>query len=509
MAYIITFDMGTTSLKACLFDEKLNIIESTGKEYQLSTPANNIVELDANVYWDVVKQSVSELLSNSAIDSSEVVSITCTTQGETLIPIDKDGNVLSPAIVWIDARAERQSDFFIEKIGHDEFFKATGIPEIGPANHVCKLKWYMDEMPEVYEKTDKFLLLEDYLIFKLTGERVTNIPLIATTGYFDINRDKLYNDVFDVSGLDKEKIPPVLKSGTIVGNITEWAAKELGLTQNAVVTTAGIDQTCTAIGAGNIREGVVSEVTGTCLVVAATTDKPVYDMEKKMTYLRHYDDKFLILPYSTTAGIIFKWFKDTFCGEESKLAETEAKSVYDMLTDMAKTVPAGSEGLLLMPHFAGKLSPDTNVDATGVFSGVTLGSTKAHFVRSILEGVAFMLRENLEFIESFGIEIDQVRSVGGGSKSDFWSQIKADVTGKKIIKMKHSEAASLGAAILGAVSCGYFASVEEACEKLIDVGKSYQPDEENVKKYDKFYSVFMSLYENMLPVYKKSKQAQS
>ncbi len=506
MAYLITFDMGTTSLKACLFDEGLNIVESTGKEYQLSTPANDIVELDADIYWDVVKQSISELLENSGIDAGQVISVTCTTQGETLIPIDEEGNVLAPAIVWIDARAQSQSDFFIDKIGHDDFFKTTGIPEIGPANPVCKLKWYKDEMPDVYEKTDKFLLLEDYLIFKLTGERVTNIPLIATTGYYDINDNKLYDAVFVAAQLDKNKIPKVLASGTQVGSLSETAAKELGLTTKAVVTTAGIDQTCTAIGAGNIREGVVSEVTGTCLVVAATTNKPVYDMDKKMTYLKHYDDKFLILPYCTTAGIIFKWFKDTFCGEETKEAEKNGISVYDMLTQMAQGVSAGSDGLLLMPHFAGKLSPGTNVDATGVFSGVTLGSTKAHFVRSILEGVAFMLRENIEFIESFGINISEIRSVGGGSKSDFWSQIKADVTGKKIIKMKHSEAASLGAAILGAVSCGFFESVDSACEKLIDVSGSFVPDGQTAAEYDKYYDIFLTLYENMLPVYEKSRQ---
>lgn len=506
MAYLLTFDMGTTSLKACLFDDKLNIIADTSKEYQLSTPAKDIVELDAEVYWDVVKESVAELLKHSNIDAGEVVSITCTTQGETLIPIDKDGNVLSPAIVWIDARAQEQSDFFIERIGHDEFFKTTGIPEIGPANPICKLKWYKDEKPDVYKNTDKFLLLEDFLIFKLTGQRVTNLPLIATTGYLNINTNELYDDVFEAAKLDKNKIPKILRSGTQVSSITEQAANELGISSKAVVTTAGIDQVCTAIGAGNINEGVVSEVTGTCLVVAATTEKPVYDMDKKMTYLKHYDDKFLILPYCTTAGIIFKWFKDTFCGEETAAAKQEGKSVYDVLTDMAITVPVGCEGMVLMPHFAGKLSPDTNAHATGVFSGVTLGSTKGHFVRAILEGVAFMLRENMEFIESFGIGIDQIRSVGGGANSDFWNQIKADVTGKQIIKMKHGEAASLGAAILGAVSCGFYDSVEEACEKLIDVNKSYQPNTDTQQQYDKHYDVFMTLYGSMLPVYEKSKQ---
>jgi len=501
--------MGTTSLKASLFDEKLNIVADTGNEYQLSTPAKDIVELDAAVYWDVVKQAVSELLVESEIDASEVVSITCTTQGETLIPIDFGGNVLSAAIVWIDARAQDESDFFIERIGHDDFFKTTGIPEIGPANPICKLKWYKDKMPDVYADTDKFLLLEDYLIYKLTGQKVTNLPLIATTGYLNINTDELYDEVFEIAGLDKNKIPRILKSGTQAGSITAQAADELGLSQNAVVTTVGIDQVCTAIGAGNIKEGVVSEVTGTCLVVAATTDKPVYDMDKKMTYLKHYDDRFLILPYCTTAGIIFKWFKDTFCDMEAALAKEQGISVYDILTDMAQLVPAGSDGLTLMPHFAGKLSPDTNIDATGVFSGVTLGSTKAHFVRAILEGVAFMLRENIEFIESFGIAIDQIRSVGGGANSDFWNQIKADVSGKQIIKMKHGEAASLGAAILGAVSCNFYDSVEQACEQLIDVNKSYSPNSANQTKYDKYYSVFMSLYNNMLPVYEAAKLAES
>lgn len=509
MAYLLTFDMGTTSLKACLFDTNLNIVASAGKEYQLSTSPGNIVELDAAVYWDVVKRAVGELLKLSKIDAAEVVSITCTTQGETLIPIDKDGNVLSAAMVWIDARAQDEADFFTRRIGHDDFFKTTGIPEIGPANPICKLKWYKDNMPDVYANTDKFMLLEDFLIYKLTGQIVTNLPLIATTGYLNINTNALYDEILQIADLDKNKIPRIFKSGTQVGSLTKWAADELGLTTKAIVTTAGIDQMCTAIGCGNIKKGVVSEVTGTCLVVAATTDKPVYDMDKKMTYLKHYDERFLILPYCATAGIIFKWFKDTFCEQESALAKAQGASVYDILTDMAQQVAAGSEGLVLMPHFAGKLSPDTNADATGVFSGVTLNTTKAHFVRAILEGVAYMLRENIEFIESFGIDIEQIRSVGGGANSDFWNQIKADVTGKRIIKMKHGEAASLGAAILGAVSCGFYDSVEQACEQLIDTNKSFSPNSENAVIYDKYYEVFTSLYENMRPVYAQSKLSHS
>ncbi len=505
MDYLLTLDMGTTSLKSCLFDQKLNVVADITKEYKLSTPVKNIVEMDAESYWCIVIEAVQKLVTKSKVKTKNIISITCTTQGETLIPIGKDGNPLGPAIVWIDARAEEEATFFAEKIGHDLFYQRTGIPKIGPENPICKLKWYKDKMPDLYSNTYKFLLLEDFLVFKLTGNCLTNSSLIGTTGYFDINQNLLFDEVFDIINLDRNKIPEVKSSGEIIGNISASAAWELGLSQNTVVVSGAIDQVCTAIGSGNIKPGIISEVTGTCLVIAATTNKPIYDLKKRITYLKHYNNQYLILPYCTTAGIVLKWFKDNFCDKETLKQNRDEVLTYDQLTGLAAAIPAGSDGVVLLPHFAGKMSPIVNTDATGVLYGIGLQTTKGHIVRAILEAVAYMLRENLEFIESTGLQISQIRSVGGGSKSELWNQIKADVCKKDILTFCHSEAASLGAAVLGAKACGYYDNVTDGCNQIVMIKAHFRPRMENSIVYDKTYEIYSSLYENVESIFAQSK----
>jgi len=501
MNYLITLDLGTTSVKTTLYDCRLSSIESNTEEYSLLTPGPDVVELEPRIYWAACVNGIQKVLKRSGIDAAAVISISISTQGETFIPVDPDGTPLSNAIVWLDARANEEAAWLKERIGDEEYFRVTGLPEFGSANPISKLLWVKNNKPDIYEKTYKFLLLEDFIIYKLSGVFVTEPTNMSSSGYFNTRDNIVWTEGLEKAGLDPEKIPSVIDSGAIVGNILEEAAAETGLSPGTVIIAGANDQICSAVGTGNIAPSTISETTGTALVVVCTTDKMPDTNEYNVTVSRHCNGTFIILAYSATSGIIYKWFKDVFCEDDVLLSEKEGLDIYDHLNTMAEKVPRGSDGLLLLPYFAGKLSPDLNEDACGTFYGVGLRHTKGHFIRAIMEGIACMLRENLEIAHKLCGESNKVISTGGGSKSPLWNQIKADMINKELC-IATGDGSSLGAAIIGAVSNGWFGSIDEACKSVVKISGSYQPDSEGVLEYQKLYDKYLLLYDSLMPVFR-------
>jgi xylulokinase len=502
MGYIMTFDVGTTSVKTCLFTEDIKLIAFSSEEYELLTPKKDVVELDPEIYWNTLKKGIREVLDTSGINTEEILVMTLTTQGETLIPVGKDGAPLYNALVWLDARAVEESAIITGLIASDTFYRHTGLPEAGPACPVCKVLWFKRNQPELFEKIFKFLLLEDYLLFKLTGKFISEQSLMSSSGYFDINSGILWQELLDSLDINCELFPEVLPCGEIIGNISKNAALELGLSTLTIVSTGAMDQISSAIGAGNIYPGIVTETTGTAMVIGATTIEANYSNISKVIIYKHYNKNFLLLPYCPTAGIVLKWFKDEFCGSEMNECKANGKSIYQMLDELASVVKPGANGLIFLPHLAGALSPEVNPYAKGVFFGISLETKKAHFVRAILESIGYMLKENIEMLESLGIEVKEIYSLGGGSDSKLWNSIKADITGKHILVLEQQESTSFGAAILGAVSIGLYNSVEEACKLQARSKNVYIPDQTNIGIYNKTYTTYIEVYNNLKELFK-------
>lgn len=495
--YLMTFDIGTTSIKTCLFSDVFERLALHIQEYELLTPGTNLVELEPEKYWDLVKAGCAYIIDQLKIDPYEITAITITTQGETLIPVDVDGNTLHNAIIWLDARAVDEVDYINRLISKDEFYKSTGIPEISPATPISKILWFMRNKPDAYSKTFKFLLLEDFIIYKLTGKFVTEYSLMSSTGYFDIKQSSLQVDWLEKLGIREDLFPRMLPSGKAVGQITGKAAVETGLSTSILVITGAMDQVCSAIGLGNAEPGIVTETTGTALVTASTVAKWDIENTAGVSVLRHFDHRFLLLPYCSTAGILLKWFKDSFLSEEVRECEENGLSIYAKMDDLAYAVAPGCNKLLLFPHFAGSLGKVNDPKAKGVFFGVGLDTKKEHFVRAILESIGFMLRENLELLENAGVVIREVRSAGGGSKSKLWNNIKADIIDKVIAVTEEEESTSLGAAILGAWGAGLYRDVYEICSRFVKIKKKYLPDANNREIYNEAYTKYSQLYDRL------------
>ena len=461
-------DIGTTSVKTAAFDESLALKFSSTADYTLDAHGD-IVEFDAESYWTIVKGEIEKARAQLNIDALAV-----DTQCETLILTDKEGNPLCPAIVWLDNRATEEAEIIEAHFGHKRVYEVTGQPEITATWPACKLLWVKRNRPEIWEKAERVFLLEDWILFKLTGKFISEKTLQSSTIYFDIHKGEWWSEMLDFVGIRPEMLPELYSS-----------AKEVGEYEGIKVVTGAIDQIAGAIGAGVVKQGIVSVMTGTTMVIFLPSDTvPEYDEKSIVPCHYNYDDKYCLLSWTPTAGMALKWFRNALC-ESFSFAE---------LDEMAEKVSSGSDGLTFLPYLCGSTMPKYNPDARGSFTGLTAEHTRGHFVRSVMESVACMLKANLDYL---GLDIDEIRAMGGGANSPLWCQMKADMTGKRLVTLKNKETACLGSAILAGVGIGAFESVEAAA-KAIELDKVF---ESRGVDYSECYERYLA-YDNILNVRK-------
>jgi xylulokinase len=485
MHHILAIDVGTTSLKGVLFDSHGRQLASCLQEYDLVKPAPDVVELDCEVYWDSACKVIRVILRESGIDPRQITSVGITSQGETLTVLDKDGRPLRRSIVWLDNRSRQEAEEIGRRFSIDEAYKITGQQEIIAAWTATRILWIRKHQPEIFQKAYKYLLVEDYLIYKLTGKYFTDRGLNPSTLYYDLTRGDWWPEMLQFLGITRQQLPELLNSGEVAGPVLAQAAIETGLCVNTMITTGPIDQIAGAVGAGNIEPGVLTETTGASLALCASVDRPIYDQKKRVGLYAHaMRGQFALLPWVPTAGMILRWFRDELSGERD----------YTSLCKEAQEISPGADGLTLLPHLNGAGCPFSNPKAKGVFWGMTLGHRRAHFVRAIMEAVAFMLRSNVELLEDLGVTIKEIRSLGGAAKSDLWLQIKADVCRKDLIVMQCQEAACLGVAMLSAVGSGLYGNLAEARNGMVQIGRNIRFNPQRADIYEEIYIRHLNLH---------------
>ncbi len=430
-------DIGTTSVKTAVFNEALEQKISLTADYTLDAHGDT-VEFDGEKYWEIVKGELEKIKAELSLDALAV-----DTQCETLILTDENGTPVRPAIVWLDNRAVEEAKIIEEHFGHQRVYEITGQPEITATWPACKLLWVKRNEPEVFAKTKKVFLLEDWILYKMTGKFISEKTLQSSTIYFDIHKACWWDEMLDFIGVSRDMLPALYSS-----------AVEGGENEGARVVTGAVDQIAGAIGAGVVKQGTVSVMTGTTMVIFLPSETvPAYDAKSIVPCHYNYDDKYCLLSWTPTAGMALKWFKNALC-ESFSFRELDA---------LAESVSAGSDGLTFLPYLCGSTMPKYNPAARGSFTGLTTEHTRAHFVRAVMESVACMLKSNLDYL---GLSVDEIRAMGGGANSPLWCQMKADMTNKRLVTLKNKETACLGSAILAAVGIGAFESVEAAAQKI-------------------------------------------
>ncbi len=498
MEYLIGLDVGTTAVKAGLFGTDGSEAGCASREYDLLTPGPDLVELPVATYWDSCVQAVREAVKRSGIAATAIRGMAISSQGETLIPIAADGTALRNAIVWLDNRSARQAQALSQVFERSELYRTTGQTEMVPTWPATKILWLRENEPEVFSAAAKYLLLEDWLLHLMTGKFVEEHSLASSTTYFDIVRLRWWEPMLEAVGLSEARLPELLPPGTPVGKLTSDAAEALGLATDVVVSTGALDQLAGAVGAGNARPGDATETTGAALAICATVERPTYDPLRNMPCHCHaVPGLYAMLPWCQTAGMALRWFRDVFGGEEVDRASREGTDPYDLLCALAESVPAGSDGLIMLPHLAGAFCPEMLPQARGVYFGFTLGHRKGHFVRATMESVAFMLRRNLDSLDRMGTSVGEIRSLGGASRSNLWNQIKADVCGRRVTTLVNTEAACLGAAILAGAGAGVYTDIREASQEHARPLRRYDPSVEMncalSRNYEKYCELFDAL----------------
>jgi len=503
MSILLGIDVGTTSVKACLFDLRGNCLGRSSSDYSLLTPAIDYVEIDAEVYWRSVCIAVQKSLQEAGLLGNDVKAIAVSSQGETIIPVDRNGNPLHNAIVWLDNRARKEAIRLKEQLG-EEVYARTGIPEVNPTWSACKIAWLKEHQPHIFHAAHKFLLVQDFIIYRLTNEFVTDGSVACTTLIYDICEHSWWSKTLDAIGLETDQLPRIASPGTIAAGLTVDAAQILKLKEGIPIILGGMDQASGAIGAGNLSSDVVSETTGGALTIQVTVPHPHIDPYGRIpVYVHSVPHCYLLVPVCDTGGMVLKWFRDNFGHSELEQAAREGKDAYDLLTEQAYKVPPGSDGLLMLPHLTGAFSPEYDIHARGTFFGFTLYHRRSHFVRAVLESVAYMLRRNLELIAGAGIEMHEIRSTGGGAHSRLWRQIKADVCRLPVLSLKQSDTALLGDAMLAAVAIGLFPSLVEANRNMVSIDERLDPIPEHVNIYERTYQNYCQLYETLAPLFQK------
>jgi xylulokinase len=500
--FLLAIDAGTTAVKAALFDPNGKMLAATSQEYTLASPAPDYVEMDPEAYWTLCGTAIRRVLQQARVPAHEVSALGISSQGETLLALDQNGIPLRPAIVWLDNRAHQEAGMLREEFGSSSIFETSGQPDALPTWPACKILWLRRREPSTFRRAKRYCLLEDYLIYRLTGRYVGEFSLFSSSLLLDVRRKIWWQGMLDFLEISAEMLPRLMESGQAIGTVSGEAAEDIGLTTATQVVTGALDQAAGMLGASNVKPGIVTETTGTALAVCTTVERPILGVEEQIPCHCHaLHDKYYLLLCGQTAGIVLKWFRDQFCQAELKIAQAAGRDAYDVMTAEAKDLPPGADGLIMLPHLAGAACPEFDLSARGVFFGMTLHHTRAHFVRAIMESVAFMLRRNLDSLEHLGLQVEEIRSLGGGAKSPLWNQIKADVLQKPVLTMTCPEAALLGAAILAGVGIGLFGSVEQACEQMASVQRRVDPNPCQGQVYDRLYRLYIDLYGAVRPLF--------
>jgi xylulokinase len=498
MGLLLGVDAGTTSLKVGLFDDTGAERAVAVEEYSLQTPEPSRAEMDPHLYWSSLVGAVRRALVQARARPADVEAMAVSSQGETVIPVSASGVALGPAIVWLDNRAVAEARELAAQLDAGAVYAATGVPTMVPTWPACKLLWWKRHDPDLFRSSAHFLLVEEFLLQRLTGRFVSEAGVQSSSLLYDIAHHAWWQPMFDILGISPSRLGDLVAPGTVVGSLTSEAADALGLTTSVRVVAGGMDQGAGAVGVGNFAPGLLSESTGGALAVQASLDRPDRDGSGRIpVYVHSAPGTYLYCPVCPTGGMALTWFRDRFGQPELARERSEGVSAYDMLTEMAAEVPPGADGIIMLPHLSGAFSPEYEPAARGVFFGFTLGHGREHFVRAILEGVTFTLRRNLELLQGIGASAAEVRSHGGGARSPLWNQIKADVCSLPVVTLQGTEAAVRGDAMLAGVASGSFGDLGQACSAAVRPEARYQPDLETHPAYETTYRRYIQLFDSL------------
>lgn len=499
--YLLAHDIGTSGNKASLFTAEGELVKSTVASYQVNYQEGGRAEQDPEDWWKAVCASTRKV--TEGILAEEILAVSFSAQMQCCLVVDREGRVLRPAIIWADQRAQEQTEQLREKLGEAEAYELLG-HRLSPTYSIEKLMWIRDNEPEIYEKTYKMLQVKDYIIYRMTGEFVTDYSDASGTNALDLEGLCWSREVLKAAGISEEKLPRLHASTDVIGTLRPEAAEALHLTANTKVVCGGGDGPCSALGAGCIEKNQMFLTFGTSAWIGGTTEKKFLDDGQVFFCFAHViPGKYMPCGTMQSAGSAYSYSRNLFCREEIARAKAGGLSNWDLVNPMAASSPAGARGLLFLPYLTGERAPRWNPDASGSFLGIRMYHKREDYMRAVLEGVAMNLELILRSYRKY-LKIDSLIMTGGGAKGDIVAQILSDVLEAQLVRPDHvEEATSIAAAVIAGVGCGIYQDFA-AVHKFLAFGEPVRPDPakkdiyENSKRiFDDAYYALESLYKRM------------
>lgn len=489
---IISFDLGTGGNKASLYDAAGNCLASAFVPYPTTYPQVGWHEQRPENWWNAVVESASQLIASSGVNKNEVVCLGISGHSLGAVPIDASGNVLRDATpIWSDVRAEAEAHDFFTRVDPATWYMTTGNGFPAALYTVFKVMWYRRHEPAMFRKVHRILGTKDYINFRLTGQIKTDFSYASGTGVYDLQAGQYSAAFMRASGLPEDFWPEIVPSSEVLGELTPEVADRMGLGRSVRVVCGGVDNSCMALGAGNIRGGRVYTSLGSAAWIAVSSAEPVLDVEHRPFVFTHVIPGMFTSAVSIfSAGTSFSWVKDNVCNDLVRRAAAENKDVYVLMNEVAAQAPAGSNKLLFNPSLAGGTSQDSSVHTRGAYVGLDLKHGKPELIRAAMEGIAMNLRLRLDLLRKYTPLEDEVTFVGGGAKSRFYLGILADAMNMRIRKTNiDQDAGALGAAAIAAVGCGLWKSFENI-DTIHRTEELVEPDPKNNATYEKLLPVF-------------------
>ena len=476
-------DVGTGGTRAVLVNEQGQLVASASCEhapFRVEHPG--WAEQDPEDWWRAAQVAIREVLA--AMPGARVDAMALTGQMHGAVILDGDGAVLRPSLIWCDTRTQPQCDWLHARIGRERLIELTANPAL-PNFTLTKLLWVKEHQPEIFARIAHVLCPKDYVRYRLTGVYAMDVQEASGTLLLDVAHRRWSKEVAEIVGIPESWLPKLYESPDICANVSPEAAMVTGLTAGTPVAAGAGDQGAGAVGMGILEPGSVSATIGTSGVVFAATAAPTRDPRGRLhTFCHAVPGRWHVMGVTQAAGLSLRWLKETLAPDQS----------YDDLTAVAEKIPAGSDGLLWTPYLLGERTPHLDGTATAAFVGITATTTRAHFTRAVLEGVAYSLKDSFTLFAELGIPVKGVRLGGGGARGPLWRTIQANVYGYACERLTAEEGGAFGAALLAGVGGGYWANLEAACAAGITVAETIEPEMSLVRRYAEGYAGYRKVY---------------
>lgn len=502
--YLMGIDAGTTGCKTCIFDLDGNLIGTDYREYPCYYPKPGWVEQIPEDMTPALFESCRAAIRDAGIPAEEIKALAISTQGSVFGALDDDGQLIRPFMGWQDVRGVGYMEKILqgEYIDPVRYYEISGYP-ISTTPCITKYMWFKDNEQENFAKTKRISHHQDFFLKEFGAEDffVNDTATAARTGIFDIDKGEWSQEIIDAIGLDINQLPRIVKAGEVVGKISRDISLQTDLAEGTLLCVGAMDQNCSTMGGGLVREGSAIGVIGTYGAVYVVAEESKRDPNRTLIFKNNSGpENFTVEAASIASASCYRWFRDSICSLEVAMAKEfgELGNAYHLINREIDSVAPGANGIVFLPYLQGAGSgPRADPYARGCFLGITLGTTKAEMARAVMEGITLEMRDNIESIRKMGIVVDAIRVVGGATNSNVWNQMQADMYKVPISVLEVSETGCLGAALYAGIGLGVYASLDEAVEKAVRIKAVFEPNPDNFDAYDQAYERFVVGYESL------------